>query len=228
MTGGGPTNGARAATPRGELTRIRESRERQDVAVEERIRDAMLEVCGERGYRSASVQDAIDRYRGNRVQFYRHFASKAECYEAAYAAGIEGLCGRLLGAAAAEPSWRLGLRAALLNLTETVSERPLWARGLLVEVHVAGGPSLARRAEALGRLTRAVDVARREADGGHSPPPLTASFMVGAIESAAIRALSDGEPCELAAAVPELARMVVAAYFGEAAGDEELAALQTA
>ncbi len=228
MAGGGPINGARAATPRGELTRIRESRERQDAEVAERIRDAMLDVCGERGFRQASVQNAIDRYGGNRVQFYRHFGSKAECYESAYATAIDDLCNRLLGAAAAQPSWRLGLRAALRDLSDTVSERPHWARGLLVEAHVAGGANLARRSAALDRLAAAIDSARLVADTSHSPPSLTATFMVGAIESAAMRALSDGRPCDLAEAVPDLARMVVAAYFGEAAGDEELAALQAA
>ncbi len=213
-------------TPRGELTRIREDRERQDGRVRSSIMDAMLETCGRRGYRRASVQDVIDRYGGNRVQFYRHFGSKADCYAEAYEVGIEGLRDRLLGAAAAESGWRLGLRAALGELAGFLEQSPLAARGLLIEVHVAGGAALAKkRAEVHDRLTRALDGARAEGEPGHpAPPPVTARFMLGAIESSATAALAAGRPEAFAAAVPELAHMVIAAYLGEEAAAGELAA----
>jgi AcrR family transcriptional regulator len=212
-------------TPRGELTRIRSNREKQDSAVAERIAVAMLEACGEKGFRAVAVQNVIDRYGGNRVQFYRHFASKADCYAAAYDAQIEKLCERLLDAARAAPGWRPGLRAALLELARFLAEQPLLARGLLVEVHVAGEPALSKRAEVADRLVAAIDAARGEKKCSlPDPPPLTARFMLGAIESAATSALARGEAAGFAASVPDLAHLVVAAYFGEDAAAEELAA----
>jgi AcrR family transcriptional regulator len=215
----------REGTPRSELARIRASREEQSSAVRSRIMAAVLETCGDRGFRTASVQDAIDRCGVSRVQFYRHFGSKADAYAAGYEAEIGALCERVLEAGRAAPGWRPGLRAALCELARYLAERPALARGLLVEVHVAGEPALAKRAAAHERLAAAIDAARREAgEGSPSPPPLTARFMLGAVDSAAAGALVRDDAPGFAATVPELAHMIVAAYFGEAAAAEELAA----
>jgi AcrR family transcriptional regulator len=228
MAGRGKNAEARARAPRSELARMRAEREEEDSEARERIVEAMLEACGEHGYRKATVADAIQRCGSHRAQFYRHFANKADCYTAAYESWIERLCEALLTAGRAERGWRLGMRAALTELARFACERPALARGLLVETQVAGGPALAKREEVLERLSRAVDSARRETESRHDPPPVTASFMVGAIEGAVTSALVKRAPGEFAAAVPELAAMVIAAYFGEDAAEEELAGLRAA
>jgi len=190
--------------------------------------EAMLEASGERGYRDTTVQDAIDRYGGYRHQFYRHFAGKAKCYAAAYEFELERLYAELAARAAAEPTWQRGLIAVLNGLADFLCGRPALARGLLVEVHVAGGPALLKRMEVFEHLSRAVDSARRETGSRHSPPPVTATFMVGAVEAAVTSALVRHSPQEFAAAVPELAHMILAAYFGDDVAGEELAALRAA
>lgn len=189
---------------------------------------AALEACGERGYRDATVQDVIDRYGGYRHQFYRHFSSKAVCYAAAYELEVERLYATLAERANAEPSWQRGVVAVLNGLAAFLCENPTLARGLLVEVHVAGGPALLKRMEVFEHLSRAVDSARRETGSRHSPPPVTATFMVGAVEAAVTSALVRHSPQELTAAVPELAHMILAAYFGDDVAGEELAALRAA
>ncbi len=216
-----------AGSPHHELARIGALQKEHSSEVRARIMEGMLVACGELGYRGVAVRDVLKHYGGYRLQFYGEFGSKAECYAAAYEAEAERLCGALLGAAAAEPSWRCGLRAALGELARFACERPLVARGLLVEVHVAGGAALAKREELFERLTRAIDSARRETGSRHSSsPPITAAFMINAVDAAMCAALEKGEPESFAAAVPELAQMVVAAYFGEEASVEELAAAQ--
>jgi AcrR family transcriptional regulator len=225
---GGRHAAERSGTPRGELTRIRESRERQAEEVRASILEAMLAACGEKGYRRVAVQDVIDRYGGNRVQFYRHFGSKADCYAEAYETEAERLSERVLEAARAAGGWRLGLRAGLDELAGFAERGPLLARGLLVEVHVAGDPALLKRTAVCERFARAIDGGRRAAGIDHSPPPITAQFMVGAIESTVAAALVSGEPDSFAAAVPELAHMVVSTYLGEDAAGEELAAATAA
>jgi AcrR family transcriptional regulator len=232
MAGGrhtdGPASGLRSGTPRGELTRFDESREQKAERARRQILEAMLAATGEKGYRRVAVQDVIDRYGGNRVQFYRHFSSKAECYAAAYDEEIERLEARVAGAAAAESGWRLGLRAGLEEVARAAEERPLVARGLLVEVHVAGGPALRRRAELQDHVVAALDGARREAGRRPAPPPITARFLAGAVESTLAGALTAGEPQAFAAAVPELSHMIVSAYLGEEAAGEELSAATAA
>lgn len=206
---------------RARLSQIREEQAGEDTALRARIMEAMLCSCGDLGYRNTSVQAVIDRYGGHRVQFYSLFASKAECYAAAYEAHARSLCEELLGAAAAAGgNWRDGLAAALAELARFAAERPALARGLLVQVHVAGEPALRKRGEVIERLARAIDSARRETGSRHSPPPETAMFMVGAIESAVVSALTKGTEASLASeAMPELVRIVSGAYFNGATGE---------
>jgi AcrR family transcriptional regulator len=228
MAGRRKSRGHSTPGPRGELARLRALQVGQTSRLRERIMEATLEVCGERGYRDATVQDVIDRYGGYRHQFYRHFASKAECYAAAYELEVERLYTALAELAARESSWGSGLVAVLRGIARFLCERPALAKGLLVEVHIAGGPALLKRMEVFERLTHAVDGARRETGSRHSPPPVTATFMVGAVEAAVTSGLIRFSPQEFAAAVPELAHMVLAAYFGDDAAGEELAALRAA
>lgn len=222
MTGGGPITRDGAATPLGELTRIRESRERVDGALRERLLDAMLEQCGEKGYRCATVQDAIAACDTNRVQFYRHFASKAECYEKAHEERLEAFTERILAAGRGGDSWCEGLIAAMREAGVAGLERPSLMRGLLVEAHVAGGPVLATRAKTHSRLAGALDSARRELPTRHPTPSLTASFMVGAIDSSLSRALAAGRPQDFVDDTPELTQMVAAPYIQGADDPGEL------
>jgi len=232
MAGGRHTDdqesGLRSGTPRGELNRFDESRERQAGETRRKIHEAMLVTCGEKGYRRVAVQDVIESYGGNRVQFYRHFSSKADCYAGAHEDEIERLQARILAAASAESGWRQALRAGLDEIGRYAEERPLLARGLLVEVHVAGGPALRRQAEVRDRLVAAIDAARREPGPRPSPPPITAQFMAGAVESTLTAALAAGEPAAFTAAVPELTHMIVSTYLGEDAATEELEATRAA
>jgi AcrR family transcriptional regulator len=205
-------------TPRGELERQRRRRQMAEVQVRERILTAMLELCGELGYRVVAVKDVYERYGGYRVEFYRHFANKAECYAVAYEAEIERLWRRLERACEGTDRWSDGLRAALGELADFVTESPHLAAGLLVEAHVATGPAGAKRAEVFERLTRAVDGARRETSASrHSPPPITAAFIVSAIEQSVVNALTSAAPESFAAAVPSLIWLSVHFYFGDEA-----------
>jgi AcrR family transcriptional regulator len=203
-----------AGTPRAELERQRRRREMAEAQVREQILEAMLGACGELGYRAVTVKDVYQRYGGYRVEFYRQFANKAECYAVAYETEVERLWRRLARACETADDWAGGLRAALEELAEFVSERPYDATGLLVESHVAGGPAGVKRAEVVERLTRAVDGARRETSASrHSPPPITASFIVSAIEESVVSALARGAPEDFAAAVPALTWLAVRFYF---------------
>jgi AcrR family transcriptional regulator len=181
----------------------------------ETIRAAMLRACGEDGYRAVTVQRLLDAYGGNRAQLYAEFTNLEACYLEAYELETERLCAEMLAAGAAAPDWAAGLRAALEALAAFVETQPLRARALVTEVHLAGEAALAMRNAMLERLSGAVDSARHETRSRHSPPPLTALFMVGTIEAAVVAALAAKEPRRFTDAVPELTALVCAAYFGE-------------
>jgi AcrR family transcriptional regulator len=210
---------AAAGTPRGELARQRRRRSAAEAQVREQILGAMLAACGELGYREVTIKHIYQRYGGHRVEFYRHFANKAECYAIAYELEVERLWQRLMRGCEAAGSWAEGLRAALAELAAYISEDSLLASGLLVEARVAPGPVRTKRTEVLERLARAIDGARRESTASrHSPPPITASFIVCAIEESVVDALVRDAPERFAAAVPALRRLAECFYFGEQAG----------
>lgn len=172
--------------------------------------EATLEVVGEDGYRNLSVQKVLDRQGGSRDQFYKLFPNAAACYREAYAAEAERLCEAILRAGRGGDSWGAGLEAALDELAGFARERPAIARGVLVEVHVAGGPTLWKRKEVFERLSRAIDSARRETVSRHSPPPMTAMFIVHMVDAALTEALVREAPQHFA---PGALAKLLAIYY---------------
>ncbi len=210
-------DGDRAAGPQtpGALAALREEA-REDEQVRLRLELAVLEASGESGYRRLPVQSVLDRADASRTRFYREFADKADCYAQAYALVLDRLIGELLAEAAAAPDWRGGLAAALDVLDRLTVTEPLLAKGLLAEVHVAGGAAGEKRKEVFERLSRAIDIARRETSvSRHSPPPITAAFILSAIEAAVVETfvLEDAE--DFAVTIPDLIYLAVSFYFGE-------------
>jgi AcrR family transcriptional regulator len=193
-------------------------------AARERLLEAMLKVSGERGYEHISVQDVIERAGASRATFYKNFDDKEDCFAQAYQGGAEWLYRRLIGIAKRQPTWREGLRAGLAELLEFCANQPALARALLVEPHAAGGAALAEHDRLMERLSRAIDGARREMPSRQAPPPVTATFMVGAIETLVRAKLMSDEPETAPEMLPGLLHFVVMQFYGEDAAWEELTA----
>jgi AcrR family transcriptional regulator len=190
----------------------------------ERLLEAMLLVSGERGYEQISVQDVIERAEASRATFYKHFEDKEDCFAQAYGDAAGWLYQRLTGIAKRQPSWREGLRAALAELLEFCAHQPALARALLVEAHAAGGAALAEHDVLMERLSHAIDGARRETPSRQAPPPVTATFMVGAIETLVRTKLMGDEPETAPEMLPGLLHFVVMQFYGEDAAWEEMTA----
>lgn len=172
--------------------------------VRARLKKSMLRQVGQLGYQAASAEDVCQELGGCSAQFYELFADEAECFAAAYEDEIELLCQEMLACIRTEQSTAARVEAALGSLARLAATEPALARALFVEVHVAGNPALAKRQEVVDRLSHAIDQTCRESRSPHSPPPLTAEFVVGIIDQAVASALVRGAPEELEAAVPEL------------------------
>ena len=194
---------------------LRRGLPRGPVGTRRRLELAALEASGETGYRQLTVQRILDRAGVSRNSFYRAFTGKAECYAAGYAVAMEQLEKEILRACSDAEQWLGGLRASLDILTELIESEPNLAKGLLAEVHVAGGAAMAKRKEVFERLSRAIDTARRENESRHSPPPIAASFILNAIETMVVKTLAHERPEAFAAIVPELVHVAAAVYFGD-------------
>jgi len=193
-------------------------------AARERLLEAVLLVSGEIGYEQVAVKDVIERGGTSRATFYKHFGDREDCFAQAYHDASEWLWRRVVGAARRQPSWREGLRAGLAELLEFCAKQPAIAKAVFVEVHAAGEQALAQRRDLMERLSRALDSARREIPSRHAPPPITSTFMVGAIDTLVCAKLMDGDAERAPDMLPGLLHFVVMQYFGEKAAWEELTA----
>jgi AcrR family transcriptional regulator len=179
-----------------------------------KVKEAMLDCCGELGYRQVTVEDVYRRCGGYRSHFYRHFASKEDCYLAAYETESERIGTRLV--ALTDPAAEDGsLRGALQFLAACAAEHPLRARALLIEVHAVGERGLERRRNLIETVAGRLDAACRRWEGA-SPPPITSEFMVCVVEQALSSAVVKREPEVFERAVPELEALIEAAYTGAA------------
>lgn len=179
---------------------------------------------GELGFRETAVGDVLERCGGHRVQFWERFASKEECFAAAYATWADRLVAELLTVAIAEGDWRRGVRAALADLMRFAEERPAVARALLIEAEIAGGSALAKREEAVQSLGEAIDSAREQVAAAERPPELTGLFVAGAIATFLGEQLVAGKPEAAWEGLPELMRFATGLYFGEEAAEAEFEA----
>jgi AcrR family transcriptional regulator len=190
----------------------------------ERLLEAMLVVSGELGYEQVAVRHVIERAKTSRATFYKHFDDREDCFVQAQGDAGEWLYRRLVGAGKRQPGWREGLRAALAELLEFCANQPAIAKALLVEPHAAGERAMDQRRDLMERLSHALDGARREIPSRQAPPPVTSSFIVGAIDSLVSAKLMDGDAARAPEMLPGLLYFVVMQYFGEAAAWEEMSA----
>jgi AcrR family transcriptional regulator len=201
------TEAAEGSLRRGRLAAVAEKRACLETAA--------LELAGEHGYRALTVQLIVEHTGISRAAFYDLFSDKAEVFASAYGAAATELEEALLAPCEETQSWVKGLRDALEVLAQILAARPAWACGVLGEAQVAGGAAGARRKEGFERLSRAIDRARREIGSSrHSPPPVTAAFILNGIETAALRNLRYRGGRDFRKAVPELLYFTVAPYWG--------------
>jgi AcrR family transcriptional regulator len=190
----------------------------------QRLLEAMLAVSGELGYEQVAVRHVIERAKTSRATFYKHFEDREDCFAQAHRDACDWLYRRLIGASKRQSTWREGLRAAMAELLEFCANQPAIAKALFVEVHAAGERALDQRRNLMERLSRALDSARREIPSRQAPPPVTSTFIVGAIDTLVSAKLMDGDAEHAPDMLPGLLHFVVMQYYGEDAAWEEMTA----
>lgn len=191
-----------------------------------RLLDAAVAVVAEQGYRRMAVRRVCERAGVSSKTFYDLFADREDCFLAAFDYALDELAVVVLPAYQARDGWRERVRAALHALLAFLDGEPELRTVLLVEALTAGPRVLARRAEVLGELARAIDGGRA---GGKSarPPgglaPLTAEGVVGGVFGVIYARLLQRRPEPLTELLNELMATIVLPYRGRAAAARELA-----
>ncbi|HET9154458.1 MAG TPA: TetR/AcrR family transcriptional regulator [Solirubrobacterales bacterium] len=188
----------------------------------ERLLGAMLSAAAELGYLETNVQDVIDRAGVSRPTFYEHFSNKEDCFLAAFDSSAERLR-KLVHAAVRDGGdvWRDRVRCGLEALLGFARQEPDTARTLVVEARAASETAVRRRVDLLDDFARCLDEEARELLSAPAPrTAVTASGIVGGVESLLYSRLCKQEYDQLEALLPSLMYFVVLPYEGhEAAGE---------
>ena len=188
----------------------------------ERLIVAMLSAVAELGYLETNVQDVIDRAGVSRPTFYEHFSNKEDCFMAAFDTSAERLRKKVeAGVRKGGDVWRDRVRFGLEALLHFAAAEPETARAMVVEARAASAAAVRRRVELLDDFARCLE---KEARGllPMMPPqtPITATGIIGGVESLLYSRLCKDEYDQLESLLPSLMYFVVLPYEGhEAAGE---------
>jgi AcrR family transcriptional regulator len=176
----------------------------------ERLLAAIAESLDEHGYDGTTVSLISGRARVSKSDFYRHFASKDECFLAAYDEAVERLRGAVLATCEQRRDWADGVCTALAAALSSLASEPARANLLLVE-GLRAGPGV------YGRFQIAVDSFVPYLSAG-APGTETAAdeAVVGGIASLLGRRVLAGEAERLERFLPELAEFALTPYLGVA------------
>jgi AcrR family transcriptional regulator len=191
----------------------------------ERLIVAMLNAAAELGYLETNVQDVIDRAGVSRPTFYEHFSNKEDCFLAAFDSSAERLRKKIqLAAHKGGDVWRDRVRFALEALLRFASREPDTARTMVVEARAASATAVRRRVELMDDFARCLQTEAEELlPGGRTQTAVTASGIVGGVESLLYSRLCKQEYGQLEALLPSLMYFVVLPYEGHEAANEALA-----
>lgn len=191
----------------------------------ERLIVAMLSAAADLGYLETNVQDVIDRAGVSRPTFYEHFSNKEDCFLAAFDTSATRLRKKLDTASRKGGEvWRDRVRYGLEALLRFVEREPDTARTLVVEARAASAAAVRRRVELLDEFAHCLHSQVEEllpSEDSHTD--VTASGIVGGVESILYSRLCKQELGQLESLLPSLMYFVVLPYEGHEAASEAFA-----
>jgi AcrR family transcriptional regulator len=195
-----------------------------DLSAEEtrRLRQALLDLCMERGYRSLELATLLDRAEVREEDFRQHYPD-LDAYFAAVLSGIYGdffVCAQQ--AVAGQDGWRDRMRATAYALLRFLRRDERVARFAAVDAQDAGEPAQLLFLETFNRLVDLIDEGSAQVSGPASPSRATALGVGGVVFARIQEAVAEGELELGEEEIPELMYAAVFPYLGAEAAAEEL------
>jgi AcrR family transcriptional regulator len=187
----------------------------------ERIREALLDLCLERGYAGTTEAMLLARAEIDQVGFNRHFESLEDCFCQVYVEIRDWALDLIGTAVAGQTTWRTRLRAAAYGLLRAFNHDERNTHLAMVDVRFAGERALILMAEGMGEMFDLIDEGREIADGGSGISRATAESIGGSIFNQVFVALNREFPLA-EGVVPQLMYTAVLPYLGAEAAKEEL------
>jgi AcrR family transcriptional regulator len=182
----------------------------------ERLIAGLAEAVAENGYAGATIAHITRHAAVSRRTFYEHFASKDECFIAAYDMVISELNQCVGEAFEEEKEWPEAIRAGIGAMLEFLSAEPHLARLSMVEALVAGPVVVERYDAAIQNLVPYFEAGRkgRSAAVLAGLSPTTEEALVGGMISLISRRIFAGRTGELEALLPDLVEFALTPYLG--------------
>ena len=149
----------------------------------------------------------------SKADFYKHFASKDECFLVAFDVAVERIRERVAAACAEREGWATGVRDALAALLELLAGEPALARLALVEGLRGGQGIYDRYQEALQSFVSLFSEGAPPAPGGAAMPEATDEAVVGGIATLLGRRILAGEQ-DLEPLRKDLTEFALTPYLG--------------
>ncbi|HEY6729458.1 MAG TPA: TetR/AcrR family transcriptional regulator [Solirubrobacterales bacterium] len=191
----------------------------------ERLIVAMLSAASDLGYLETNVQDVIDRAGVSRPTFYEHFSNKEDCFLAAFDTSARRLRKKVDAAARKGGDvWRDRVRFALEAVLGFAGREPDTARTMVVEARAASSAAVRRRVELMDDFASCLETQAQELlPETRAPTAMTATGIVGGVESLLYSRLCKHEYDQLEPLLPSLMYFVVLPYEGHEAASEAFA-----
>jgi len=197
-------------------------------ATREALLQAVLKVSGARGHRALTVEEVAAVADTTPARFSALFTDLEDCYATAYEKWAGGFARNLLRSCRNHRNEAAGFRLAMEWMVGYTKAEPDTAKGAIGQSPLAGERVEAARQELLERLSHAVDNAGVESGSFHpSPPPVTASFVIGGIAWTVESTMRSSDAGSLAEQAPDLVFFAVLPFFGEEAAWNQRAAMKT-
>jgi len=131
---------------------------RQQVAEIQRARmlRALADAMAGQGYVATTVADVLSRAGVSRETFYQQFASKQDCFQAAYEVAASRVLSILQAEVTSQGTALERFDRAISAYLDELAREPAFARLFMIEVYSAGAEVLAQRAEIQRRFTKLV------------------------------------------------------------------------
>jgi AcrR family transcriptional regulator len=182
----------------------------------ERLIAGLAEAIAENGYAGTTIAHITRHAAVSRRTFYEHFASKDECFVAAYDTVMTELRERVGQAFEEEEDWAHAVKAGIGAMLGFLAAEPNLARLCMVEALVAGPVVVERYDSAIQSFVPYFQTGRE----GRSPEVLarlsatTEEALVGGMMSLISRRIIAGKTAELESLLPDLVEFTLTPYLG--------------
>lgn len=187
-----------------------------------RLREALLDLCAERGYAKIELSDLLQGADLGRASFERHYADLDACFTAVLAEVYAEFFASVQEALSGERGWRDRMRATAYALLRFLRRDERVAHLAAVDAQQGGEAAQRLFLDTFNRLVDLIDEGSAEASGPDSPSRATALGVGGVVFARLQEAVAEGELALGEEEIPELMYAAVFPYLGAEAAAEEL------